>query len=214
MAFNKIDIETCFKSLKIDGYKFKKEVMGFSWTKKGNSFTERIVIGYGGYPDSYNVYSPVAEIYFHDIEEVLEKFDFNERHVPTISRPFHDVQGIKYELLSTEINSDDSFDIVKKVVEKILEKGVFLFLNRFTSLQEIADFLADKKVEEIVPYIQGGILLPKTALILKTTNHPKFKDRLYEFKNILLEYSLKNNRYQILLEKFNKLFASDLEVSL
>lgn len=211
MVFDSTELSKCFKKIKVEDFKFKKEKMGYSWIRDSISKTERIVIGFAGYPNSYRIYSPVVEVSFKDVEETLDKFDLGETNVPTISKPLHDIAGVNYELFSTEINSDESFGVVKNVIDSILERGVMPFFQHFANLSEVANFLSDKTVEEIVPYIQGGILLPKTALILKLANHPNFLSRLNEFRGVLINYASKSDKYKVLLEKFEKLFEADLK---
>jgi len=211
MAFNKKELDQSFKMISINGFTFKKEIMGYSWTKEYPNREEKMIIGYRGYPDAYVAYTPTVSIYFPEVENVLEQHDLREEHKSTFGKAFQDLQGVDYKKLSTEINSDESFAIVKNIIEDVLEKGVKPFMSRFTTLEEIADFLADKKFEEIVPYIQGAILLPKTVLIMKLAKHPDFKKRLVEFRNVLLEYASTNNKYQILLNKYDLLFLEDLK---
>jgi|GEM_PF-3093033 len=212
MAFNKKELDNSFKSIAIEGFSFKKEIMGYSWTKKCSNRIERIIIGYTGYPNSYKAYTPTTAIYFPEVEDILIKYGLAEEYKSTFGRAFQDLNDVEYEKLGMEINSVEGFSVVKSVVYNILEKGVMPFLARFTTLEEIANFLADKKVEEIVPYIQGAILLPKTVLIMKLASHTDFMKRLVEFRNVLLEYASTNNRYQVLLNKYDELFSEDLNI--
>lgn len=213
MAFNKKELDQSFKLISFDGFTFKKEIMGYSWTKEYPNRTERIVIGYRGYPDSYVIYTPSVDIYFPEVENILKEHDLGGELKSTFGKSFHDLQGVDYDKLTTEINSDESFSVVKNVIENILENGVKPFLYQFTSLEEIANFLANMKPVEIVPYIQGSILYPKTVLIMKLANHADFNKRLIDFRNILLDNIDKNKRYPILLERYNKIFEADLKVN-
>jgi hypothetical protein len=211
MAFNKKELDQSFKSFSIDGFIFKKEIMGYSWTKEYANRKEKIIIGYRGYPDSYVIYTPTVDIYFPEVESILENHDLGEEYKSTFGKAFQDLQDVDYEKLSAEINSNESFAIIENEIVNILEKGVNPFLSRFTSLEEIADFLADKKPVEIVPFIQGSILYPKTVLIMKLAKHPNFEKRLIEFRNILSENVDASPRYPILLGKYNILFSEDLK---
>jgi len=211
MAYNKKELDNSFISIKINGFNFKKEIMGYSWTKQYSNRIERIIIGYRGYPDSYVAYTPTISIYFPEVEDILTRYGLSEEYKSTFGKVFQDLNEVDYEKLNTGINSEETFNLVKNVVEDILEKRVMPFFTQFALLEEIANFLSDKKVEEIVPYIQGSILLPKTVLIMKLANHPHFKKRLVEFRNVLLEYANTNNKYQILLNKYDELFSEDLK---
>jgi hypothetical protein len=145
------------------------------------------------------------------VESLLESHGLGKEYKSTFGKAFQDLQGVDYEKLSTEINSKESFAIVENEIVNIFEKGVKPFLSRYTSLEEIADFLADKKPVEIVPFIQGSILYPKTVLIMKLAKHPNFQKRLIEFRNILSENVDASPRYPILLEKYDTLFSEDLK---
>jgi hypothetical protein len=194
MVFNKKDFENLIMQLKPEGFDYKGSFGSVRFTRKESVRILTIGIGYNQYfPHSAVIKGISADIYFPEVENILEKYDLGEENTSTFSKVFQDLQGVDYEKLSTEINSDESFAIVKSVIENILEKGVKPFISQFTTLEEIANFLADKKFEEIVPYIQGAILLPKTVLIMKLAKHPDFKRRLVEFRNVLLEYASTNN---------------------
>jgi hypothetical protein len=215
MVYNKADFKKHIETIQLDGFKIKNAVQAYLFIRKLDDRIETITISYKDYsPHGFYISGVSANVFYPSIEAILEEYGLGEEYKTTISKSFQDIEGINYELLSTEINSDESFGIVKKVVEEIIEKGALTFLNSFFDLESIAGFLADKKPIEIVPYIQGSILYPKTALILKLANHHAFQKRLLESKNVLQENIDANKRYPILLEKFVKLFASDLEVSL
>ena len=212
MVYNKAEFKKHIETLQVEGFKLKNAVQAYLFVRKYSNRTETITLSYRNYaPHGFYIDGVSADIYFPEVEGVLEQYGLVEEYKSTLGKSFQNIQGINYQLLSIEINSYETFNLIKPVVEEIVEKGAMPFFHRFSSLQNLADFLADKKVEEIRPYIQGGILLLKTALILKMTNHNKFMERLNEFRNILNEYSSKNNSYYILFEKFDTLFASDIE---
>ena len=52
MAFNTYDLDSGFESLEVENFFFKKEIMGYSWTRIRDNKIERIIIGYKGYNDS------------------------------------------------------------------------------------------------------------------------------------------------------------------
>lgn len=215
MVYNKVDFKKHIESIQIDGFKLKSAVQAYLFTRKLDDRIETITISYRSYaPHSFYIDGVSADIFYPKLDAILEEHSLGEEYKTTIGKSFQDLNEVNYEKLSTEIKSDESFNIVKKVVEEIIEKGVFSFLNKFSTLEKIANFLSNMNPVEIVPYIQGSILYPKTVLIMKMANHPTFQRRLFEFKNVLQENIDANKRYPILLEKFEKLFASDLEVSL
>lgn len=215
MVYNKADFKRHIETIEIEGFKLKSAVQAYLFIRKQSDRTETITISYRSYaPHGFYIDGVSASIYFPEVENILEEYGLGEEYKSTFGKVFQDMKDVNYEKLITEINSDETFSVVKNVVEDIIEKGVKPFLSRFTTLEEIANFLADKKFEEIVPYIQGAILLPKTVLIMKLAKHPDFKKRLVEFRNVLLEYASTNNKYQILLNKYDAIFSADLKISL
>ena len=211
MVLNKKDFENLIMQLKPEGFDYKGSFGSVRFIRKESVRILTIGIGYNQYfPHSAVIKGISADIYFPEVENILEKYDLGEENKSAFGKAFQDLQDIDYEKLATEINSNETFSVVKNVVEDIIEKGVKPFLFRFTTLNEIANFLADKKPVEIVPYIQGSILYPKTVLIMKLANHADFKKRLIEFRNVLIENIDENKRYPILLEKYDNLFSEDL----
>lgn len=212
MVYNKADFKKHIETIYIEGFKLKSAVQAYLFVRKQSDRTETITLSYRSYaPHGFYIDGVSVDIYFNELEDVLERHGLGQEYKSTFGKSFQKIEGVNYDLLTTEINSDESFAVVKSVVEEIITKGVLPFLAKFTNLQEVAVFLADKKVEEIVPYIKGAILLPKTALILKTTNHSEFQNRLIEFRNVLLEYSSTDDYYQAFLEKYDTLFLEDLK---
>lgn len=213
MAYNKVDFKKHIETIQVDGFKLKSAVQAYLFVRKQSDRTETITISYRSYaPHGFYIDGISADIYFNEIEDVLEKYGLDQEYKSTFGKSFQKVEGINYDLLANEINSDESFAAVKYVIYDIIKKGVIPFLEKFSSLKEVGYFLANKKAEEIVPYIKGAILLPKTALILKTTNHSIFSNKLIEFRSILQEYSSTDNYYQAYLEKYDRLFSDDLKI--
>ena len=204
MAFNKIDIENSFKSLQIDGFKFKKEVMGFSWTKKNNSITERIVIGYGGYPDSYKIYSPVAEIYFDQVENILE--NFKKTHFPdknfgngTIQKSFVRLQNIDYSKFEIEIKDENSFNVVAQQIKQIIEIGALPFFKKLNDLMTVFEITETMEIEEMADFIVQP--LPQRRMVIKKlcndSNYQEYVDWLIEY------YKSENDEEWIELEQLD-----------
>lgn len=129
----------------------------------------------------------------------------------TVGKSLQAMEDINYKMFETDIHDEASFLLVANEVKKIIEKGVLPFFDKYSSLQSVADLLADKKPEEIVPYIQGPILLPKTILILRESRHPEYRKKLKEFFIVLKEYAEKKESYKPFLGVFNELFSEDLK---
>ncbi|QPH39437.1 hypothetical protein [Pedobacter endophyticus] len=212
MVFNKENFEDLILQLKPKNFNYKGGFGSVRFVKEEADKILTIAIGYNQYfPHSAVVKGVSVDIYFAEVENILKQNGFGEECESTFGKVFQDLHGVDYEKLETEINSEKTFNVVRNVIEDILEKGVKPFLSRFTTINEIADFLADKRPIEIVPFIQGSILYPKTILIMKLADHPNFRKRLVEFRTILSENVDENVRYPILLNKYDELFHDDLK---
>lgn len=212
MVYNKADFKRHIETIEIEGFKLKSAVQAYLFVRKQSDRTETITISYRSYaPHGFYIDGVSASIYFPEVENILEEYGLGEEYKSTFGKVFQDLKDVNYEKLTTEVNTDETFKEVKNVVEDILEKGVNPFLARFKTLEEVANFLSDKKPVEIVPFIQGSILYPKTVLIMKLASHADFNKRLIEFRKILLDNIDENKRYPILLEKYNTLFSEDLQ---
>ena len=115
-----------------------------------------------------------VDIYFDEVEDILEHYGLAEEYKSTFGKAFQDLKDVDYEKLSTEINSEETFTIVKNIVEDILEKGVIPFLNRFTTLEEVANFIADKKFEETRDCSSCGKIRQQLV------THPPFHQIFYQ----------------------------------
>lgn len=160
--------------------------------------------------------TPFVSIHYPEIEGILMnsgdksgvKQDYSQY---TIQAQLGNLQNVNYQAFDTEIIDEESFALVTNEIKKIIEKGALPFFDKYKSLSSIADLLADKKPEDIVPYIQGPILLPKTILILKEAGHPEYQKKLGEFFLVLKQYADKKESYRPFLSVFNDLFSEDLE---
>lgn len=212
MIYNKADFKKHIEKIQIEGFKLKSAVQAYLFVRKQSDRIETITVSYRSYaPHGFYIDGISANIYFPEVEDLLEKYSLREEYKSTFSKAFQDLREVEYDKLTIEINSNESFEVVKNVVEDIIQKGVLPFLSHFSTLREIASFLAEKQPVEIVPFIQGSILYPKTVLIMKLAKHPNFQKRLLEFRNILSENIDESPRYPILLGKYDLLFSEYLK---
>lgn len=216
MSYTKKDFEGQMKALLFEGFEFKKEVQGVSWKQEIGDHINQIIIGYKAYPGSFYMQTPFVSILFTEIERILKdscdksgiKQDYSQY---TIQAQLGNLQNVNYQAFDTEIIDEESFALVTNEVKKLVDQFALPFFDKYQSLESIADFLADKKPEEIVPYIQGPILLPKTILILREAGHPEYRKKLSEFFLVLKQYADKKESYRPFLSVFNDLFSEDLE---
>jgi hypothetical protein len=215
MVYNKTDFKSHISTLQIEDFKFKSAVQAYLFVRTKPNRTETITISYKDYaPHGFYIAGVSAEIFLNEIEIILtpllSKHGVKEVFQSTIGKSFQGMSGVNYEVFNIEINNERTFGEVITEVKKIIDQFALPFLE--ASLQTIANLLADKKPEEIVPYIQGPILLPKTVLILKEAKHPEYKKKLSEFYLVLKQYADKKESYRPYLNVFNDLFSEDLKV--
>lgn len=216
MVYNKADFKNHISTLRIEEFKLKTAVQAYLFVRKMQNRTETITISYKDYaPHGFYIAGVSAEIYLNEIEDMLTPFlskhGIKEVFQSTIGKSFQDITGVNYDAFNIEINSEQTFGEVITEVKKIVDQFVLPFFGKHHSLQSIADLLADKKPEEIVPYIQGPILLPKTILILREARHPEYRKKLNEFLIVLKQYADKKESYRPFLNVFNDLFSEDLK---
>lgn len=215
MVYKKADFETLIKALQPTGYKMATSFGSSRFIREEKNRRIEIGIGYNEYfPYSAVINGVSVELYFAEVENIFtplcKKHGVDAPHPYTIGKSFQSLEQIDYSNLETEIKDEDSFNIVKKEVQKIIEIGALPFIEKYSSLESVAELLASKKAEEISPYIQGAKLLPKTILILKLSKHPSFREKLVDFYNILKQYSQKKAVYLSYLNLYDDLFEEDL----
>jgi hypothetical protein len=216
MAFNKKELDQSFKSFSIDGFIFKKEIMGYSWTKEYSNRKEKIIIGYRGYPDSYVIYTPTVDIYFPEVENIinplLDKFNIQNRYGnTTIQKSLIKIVGVDYSKLETEINNQSTFDMVTDEINKIISLGAMPFFEKYTSLKTVNEDLSEMSEDELSNFI-SGIIGVKLPLIKKLTYSSDFNTELLERNAFYIGEALKYPQYFKDHEKvFDTLFSEDLK---
>lgn len=184
------------------------------WERQNQNHIERIGISYNEYVGSYYVKGITVAVLFPQIENILnpllKKYQVLKRlDDSTIHKVLTEIHGVNYQSFNTEIVDALSFGIVASELSKLIRNGALPFLQTYNSLEMVASLLADKEAEEIVPFIQGPVLLPKTVLILKEVNHPAFKEKKAEFYKLLKAYSEKKDSYKPYLKVFEELFQNE-----
>ncbi len=181
---------------------------------KGISKRE-IVFGYMDFsPSGFRFRYPFIKVLFRNVEDILKSVytRLNKNYIEsgTIHKVLNKLEGVDYSVLEMTIDSNETFQKVEVEIQKIIQDGAIPFFEQYDTLEKVADLLADKTPYEVVPYIQGAILFPKTILILKLTNHPNFNEKLIEFYEVLKEQAEKKDTYKDILAVFMELFKEDL----
>lgn len=147
------ELEALIKSVIIDNrFKYKKEIQGFSWTKKSQGRQEEIVLGYRTFhPNVFQIYRPSVFLYFDEVETILEECleKNNVKNIwglpHTIHSTLYNIEGIDYSKFETKIHDEASFRIVAEEIKKIIEYGAMPFFEKYQTLEEVANLLSDKK---------------------------------------------------------------------
>lgn len=188
MAFNKKELDQSFKMISVDGFTFKKEIMGYSWTKKHPNREEKIIIGYRGYPDAYVAYTPTVTIYFPEVEKILENFKnihFPDKHFGygTIHKSFVKLQNIDYSKFEIEIKDENSFNEVALEIKQIIEIGALAFFKKLNDLMTVFEITETMKIEEMADFIVQP--LPQRRMVLKKlcndANYKEYVDWLIDY---------------------------------
>ncbi len=190
---------------------------GISLISKGMKYDKLIYIQDRKYfPHGVFIDGISIGISFHNVEKTLNDAYEKTRvrkpseEVRTIRNVLNQLENVDYSAFSTEINDLKSFQLVNEQIQKIIQQYSLPFFEKYNTLEKVADLLADKKPQEVVPYIQGSILFPKTILILKLVKHPDFNEKLIEYYNILKIQAKKKDTYKDILKVFEELFKEDL----
>ena len=163
------------------------------------------------FPHGSYIKGVVADIIFKAVEEKLEPL-YLELGVKnsanyTIGNSLVNIEGVDYQQLDQEINDDNSFARISGELKKLIAAAL-AFFDQYKTIEEVANLLAGKEPKEIVPLIQGTILLPKTILILKLAGHPKFEEKRDEFYELVKKQAAKKEQAQPHLKVFEKLFIN------
>ena len=217
MSFLIKDLELALKSISLDGFKFKKVIGGFQWIQKLPNRTNIIGVGHSGYPDLYRTSRPSLRVSYDEVEDILDrvyketeiKKNFEDRS--TIKGDTRNIVDVNYKVFDIHIKDKLNYPQVLMELKKIIQQSALPFFQECNSLEKIAELLADKTPQEVVPYIQGAILFPKTILILKLSNHPSFNTKLLEYYGVLKKQAEKKDTYKDVLTVFLELFKDDLK---
>ncbi len=182
------ELESQIKPLFDTSFKFKKVNPGFLFSKKINADIEqRILITYGGYPDMYRVYPPTAAMTIHSIEKIINliinsgNFTKVVNCVPTINLSCVGIENVNYDKFKNLMTNIQDFEEVKIEVIKLLNICANPFLQKYNSIENVADFLINVPFELRSNYIKGTEQYLKIPLIIKMAKHDQFHQILNEY---------------------------------
>lgn len=208
MVYNKENLLDHIQKVKPDGFALLKDSFGYVSSEDKQKVIHLATREY--FPHGAYIFGVSAHISFSEIENKLKPLYLAEgvknSDNYTIKNSLVNIEGVDYKLLDQDINDDTSFARVSAELQKLIAAAL-TFFNQYKTIEEVANLLADKEPKEIVPYIQGTILLPKTALILKLANHPKFEERKDQFYELAKKQAAKKKQAEADLRVFEQLFC-------
>ena len=208
MVYNKENLLDHIQKVKPDGFALLKDSFGYVSSGDEQKVIHLATREY--FPHGAYVFGASAHITFSEIENKLKPLYLAEgvknSDNYTIKNSLVNIDGVDYKLLDQEINDDNTFAKISGELQKLIAAAL-TFFDQYKTIEEVANLLADKGPKEIVPYIQGTILLPKTALILKLASHPKFEERKNQFYELVKKQAAKKKQAEADLAVFEKLFC-------
>lgn len=225
-------IKNCLQLLKVRDFKIKHDVQAYVFKKLDKETGNRyeIIFGYEKYWDTFGFQIPITNIYFHEIEGVLEplfrKYKLFELETDDtisdtlINYPYMDNKKFGIE---NEISCIEAFEPLRQEMQKILDNLSLPFIDKYSNLENVAEKISELKFENVCSFVNPlGSGLIRAAFILKMTGHPSFKRRLDEFYDYLGKYyiTIKNeegeNHWETQREikkilAMNEFFCEDLE---
>jgi hypothetical protein len=171
MVYNKSDFNKKINTLKPIGFESYTNFGSTRFVKKEDKRVLTIAIGYNEYfPHSADVKGISVDISFNEVEEVLRPV-FKQSKVKglyndtTIHQSLIDVEGVNYKLFETEINNDDTFNMVAPEIKKMMVNGAIPFFERYQTVRAVFEDTEKMPIEQMSNFI--GQPLPFRRLIIK-----------------------------------------------
>ncbi|MEM9327580.1 MAG: hypothetical protein AAGA85_18075 [Bacteroidota bacterium] len=215
MVYAKENLLEHIATLQPEGFSMLED--SFGYLRADGSKKEVIHLATRNYfPHGACIHGMSAHISFLDIEDALRPLyraqGIGHSDNYTLKRSLVDVDGVDYEQLDQEISDDESFGKVRIELQKLLDAALSFF-DQLQTVADAADLLAEKSAKEIVPYIQGTILMPKTILLLQRAGHERFEEKRAEFHALLKGQAAKRKQAQADLTVFEQLFDHETGAS-
>jgi hypothetical protein len=206
--YNKQDFYKHISSIKPKGFYFSKNAPVF--VREGDDCKVFINIqSREYYPHGCFIDGVSVHIVFNSVESILKPLYIEEgihnSDNYTIKNSLLNIKGVNYERFEQEVNSDISFSNIVNDLN-LLISAALMFCDKFTTVSDVAEFLSDKKANEIVDWIQGSILFPKTVLILYIAKHAEFNNKREEFYELINVQASRKRQSVPHLNVFKKLF--------
>lgn len=186
LIINELEYE--IKPLVDSSFKYKKVNPGFLFSKKINADIEqRILITYGGYPDMYRIYPPTAALTINSIEKTINLIIKSSNLtkvvncVPTINLSCVGIKNVDYSKFKNLMTKIQDFEEIKLEIIKLLDFCTNPFLNKYNSIESVADFLINIPFEMRSNYIKGIEQYLKIPLIIKMAKHDQFHQIFNEY---------------------------------
>lgn len=194
MSFLIKDLELALKSISLDEFKLKKVIGGYQWVQELPNRTNIIGVGHSGYPNLYRTSKPHSEIFFNNVETLLDKAyresSVKRRHGkhPTIRGDERNIAGIDYKVFDIPIKDKFDYPQVLNEVKKIIEQYALPFFEQYNTLEKVWEATEKKEMNELINFI-GQPLPHRRMIIKKLCNDPNYED----YAQMVLDYLKKEN---------------------
>jgi hypothetical protein len=171
MVYNKSDFEKKINTLKPIGFESYTNFGSTRFVRREDRRVLTIAIGYNEYfPHSIDVKGISVDISFNEVEAVLGS-TYKQSKVKglyndtTVHQSLINIEGVNYKLFHTEINNDDTFNLVAREIKKLIERGAIPFFGRYITLSSVFEETEKMSIEQMSNFI--GQPLPFRRMIIK-----------------------------------------------
>lgn len=185
--WNKSIFNNNLSNIVVHNFKFISE--WGKWELKEENRTLNIHIGYNEYyGSSFYVKGISADIYYPEVENVLENFKkihFPDKHFGhgTIRKSFINLPNIDYSKFEIEIKDENSFNDVAREIKQIIEIGALSFFEKFNNLDTVFEESEKMVREELRNFIVQP--LPQRRMVIKKlcndSNYQDYTTRLIDY---------------------------------
>ena len=209
MAFLKENLINCLKPICPKEYtlRYFKGVIYFE--NRSEETIKKVAITFADYHPFSVTFTGVSNtLDFFSIENEISKksdqlcLDYSSAYSIRLSVP----ENREDPISDFKIESENEFLNIRPYFEEIVNRDCTVLLNKYENLNEVANLLSNLEPREVVPYIQGAQLFVKTILILKESNHPKYREKRDEFHEVLKKQAPKKEIYSQQLRLFEVMF--------
>jgi hypothetical protein len=184
MIYNKLDFDKHISTLGIEEFEIRNAVQAYLFVRRKSDRTETMTISYKDYsPHGFYIAGLSVDIFFNSVEQVLKRAYERSKvkglyNHTTIHQSLINIVGVNYQLFETEINNDDTFNLVAPEIKKMIENGVIPFFEKYQTLNAVFEDTEKMPIEQMSNFI--GQPLPFRRLIIKKLCNDSTYEKYYK----------------------------------